>query len=186
MNLMSWNCRGLGNPRTVQELCRLVKQKRPAMVYLMETKLRSSKMEMIRYKLGFNNMFVVDCVGRSGGMALFWGEEVTVTVKNFSQCHINGLVSIPGMDVQWLFTGFYGHPNPSKRYEAWALLEYLARQSTTPWVCIGDFNEVVDLSEIWGARGRARSQMTAFQNALENCGLADLGFSGPKFTWTNC
>ena len=25
----------------------------------------------------------------------------------------------------------------------------------------------------------------AFQRVLEDCGLYDLGFMGPKFTWTN-
>lgn len=62
MKIISWNCRGLRNLRTVQELCRLVKQKRPVMVFLMETKLRSSKMELIRCKLGYTSIFVVDCV----------------------------------------------------------------------------------------------------------------------------
>lgn len=27
--------------------------------------------------------------------------------------------------------------------------------------------------------------MVAFQGALEDCGLHDLGFTGPKFTWNN-
>jgi ribonuclease HI len=156
------------------------------MVFLMETKIRKNKMEIIRCKLHFENMFVVDSVGKSGGMALFWGEEVSVRVQNFSHRHIGGLVSMPGLDEEWLFTGFYGHPEPQKRFEAWALLEYLARHCTTAWVCIGDFNEVVDLSEIWGGRGRARSQMVAFQNALECSNLDDLGFMGPKYTWNNC
>jgi exonuclease III len=98
MRIMSWNCRGLGNPLTVRELCRLVKQKRPVMVFLMETKIRKSKMEIIRCKLHFENMFVVDSMGKSGGMALIWGEEVSVRVQNFSHRHIGGLVSMPGLD----------------------------------------------------------------------------------------
>ena len=40
------------------------------MVFLMETKLKREKMEVIRHKLGFPNLFVVDCVGKSGGLAL--------------------------------------------------------------------------------------------------------------------
>ena len=27
--------------------------------------------------------------------------------------------------------------------------------------------------------------MKLFRECLENCGLLDLGFSGPKFTWNN-
>jgi exonuclease III len=75
MNILSWNCRGLGNPQTVGELCRLVKDKRPAMIFLMETKLRKSRMELVRIKIGFPNMMVVDSIGRSGGLALFKERE---------------------------------------------------------------------------------------------------------------
>ena len=32
-------------------------------------------MEVIRCKLNFENMFVIDSMGKSGGMALFWGRR---------------------------------------------------------------------------------------------------------------
>jgi hypothetical protein len=155
------------------------------MVFFMETKIRKNKMEVIQCKLNFENMFVVDSVGKSGGIALFWGEEVSVRVQNFSHHHIGGLVSMPGLDKEWLFARFFGHLEHQKRFEAWVILEYLARHCMTAWVCIGNFNEVVDMSEIWGGRRRARNQMVAFQNALECSNLNDLRFVGPKYTWNN-
>jgi exonuclease III len=74
MNILSWNCRGLGNPWTIRDLCQLTKEKNPSLVFLMETKLRRKKMELIRCKLGFKNLFVVDCVGK-GGASLFCGRR---------------------------------------------------------------------------------------------------------------
>jgi hypothetical protein len=41
----------------------------PDMVFLMETKMNNLK-EFVRSKLGFRNAFCVDCVGKSGGLAL--------------------------------------------------------------------------------------------------------------------
>lgn len=70
MNLLSWNCRGFGNPRTVHELHLLVKEKIPNVVFLMETKFRREKVEWIRNKIKFDCTFVVDCIGRSGGIAI--------------------------------------------------------------------------------------------------------------------
>jgi hypothetical protein len=55
----------------------------------METKLLRSKVEVIRVKLGFDSVFVVDCKGRSGGLALLWNSEVQVTIQNYSLQHIN-------------------------------------------------------------------------------------------------
>jgi hypothetical protein len=50
----------------------------------METKLRKNKMENIQTKTGFNNMFVVEYVGKSGGLALFWEDGCDVEVQNFN------------------------------------------------------------------------------------------------------
>ncbi|XP_059436383.1 uncharacterized protein LOC132169350 [Corylus avellana] len=147
MNIISWNSQRLGNPRTVQDLCRMVRVKKPVMVFLMETKMRQKRMEKIRHKLGFSS---------------------------------------PQADFTWKFTGFYGHPEASKRHEAWALLRYLGHLDPLPWMCIGGFNEVVNGTEKWGGRMRHQRGMQEFQRALEDCGLSDLGFCGSKYTWSNC
>jgi phosphopantetheine adenylyltransferase len=57
-----------------------VRDKKPSLVFLMETKQLSRKVESIRIKLGFDNLFVVDCVGRSGGLALFWKSDTPVQI----------------------------------------------------------------------------------------------------------
>ena len=97
MNLVSWNCQGLGNPKTVRALHSLVKLKGPTVLFLMETKLSSKKMEIIRVKVGFDYAFTVPSVGRSGGLALLWKQEVDVSIRNFSQHHIDAhMESIKG------------------------------------------------------------------------------------------
>jgi hypothetical protein len=80
-------------------------------------------------------------------------------------------------DCSWKFTGFYGHPEVHKRKESWDLLRHLATLSPLSWLCMGNFNEIIDDAEKWGEARRARAQMTAFQSTLETCRLADMGFS---------
>jgi exonuclease III len=187
MNILSWNCWGLGNLWTIRHLCQLIKEKHPSLVFLMETKLRSKKMELIRCKLGFKNLFVVDCVGKGGGgLAFLWKEEVELEIQNFSSRHINGIVTNPLSNQRWKFTGFYGQPDVARRYEGWDLLKQLANLAPEPWLCIGDFNEVLTMTEKWGGGVRANSQMREFQITMEFCEFTDLGYSGPKFTWSNC
>ena len=43
--------------------------------------------------------------------------------------------------------GFYGHPNLIKREEGWNLLKYLKNSISRPWLCMGDYNEIVTQSE---------------------------------------
>jgi hypothetical protein len=143
-------------------------------------------MERVRYKLGFENMFVVDSVGKSGGLALLWKTEVGAVIQNYSRRHINAIVNYPTSHPPWKLTGFYGQPEASKRGEAWDLLKYISRMEPKPWICFGDFNEIVSLSEKWGVNGRQRGLMEAFQKTLEECSLSDLDYRGPKYTWTNC
>jgi hypothetical protein len=116
----------------------------------METKLRQNKIERVRIKLGFPSMFVVESVGRSGGLALFWSSEVVMEIINFSRRHIYAKVLTAGRGLPWKLTSFYGHLEASKRHEAWSLLRFLASLTPSPWVCVGDFNELLDLSKkIW-------------------------------------
>ena len=51
--------------------------------------MRMNKMEPIKFKMGFRNMFVVDCVGRSGGLVLFRKDDMEVEIQNYSRRHIN-------------------------------------------------------------------------------------------------
>jgi exonuclease III len=183
MKLLSWNCRGLGNPQVVRNLSRVVKEKKPTLVILMETKVRRKKIDLIRQKLNFSSSFAVDCIGRSGGLAMIWNDELNLEIQNYSQYHINAVVQTSTV---WKITGFYGHPKADKRHLSWNLLKILAQFVPKPWLCLGDFNEILAPWEKQGGSEKIRSQMRAFQEVLEECQMHDMGFSGPMFTWTNC
>ncbi|KAL0413245.1 UNVERIFIED_CONTAM: putative mitochondrial protein [Sesamum radiatum] len=81
--------------------------------------------------------------------------------------------------------GFYGDPDASKRDTSWKLLSNLHTRSARPWLCAGDFNELLDQSEKRGGQPRPLWQIRNFHRALENCALSDLGFKGDPFTWSN-
>ena len=56
-----------------------------------------------------------------------------------------------------------------------------------PWLCAGDFNELIRSDEKfgWGGGGNRRShnQMQLFWDAIDECGFIDLSYLGSKFTW---
>lgn len=114
-----------------------------------------------------------------------WRDIVHVEIQNYSHRHINAIIHLAGNGLEWKFTGFYGHPEVARIREAWSLLRYLSNMSPLPWLCLGDFNEIVSFSEQRGAVSKTRRQMEDFQIVLEECSLSDLGFKGRKFTWSN-
>jgi exonuclease III len=75
MILLSWNCRGVGSPRTVRNLCLLVKENNLDILFLIEIKCNKVKLEFLRVRLGYVGLLVVDAVRRNGGLALMWKEE---------------------------------------------------------------------------------------------------------------
>ena len=146
MNCLNWNCRGLGNQRLVRELSVLVKSKGPRLVFLMETKKKNSYMEKIRCHLKFDNMFLVPRRHFSGGLALFWSNDLDLHIHTFSPHHIDAVVN-PRVDDAWRFMGFYRAPKIANREDSWSLLRHLSTQLDLPWVCLGDFNEITSLEE---------------------------------------
>ncbi|KAK2662046.1 hypothetical protein Ddye_000620 [Dipteronia dyeriana] len=76
-------------------------------------------------------------------------------------------------------------PDNNQRFSSWTLLRRLAGMSRLPWVCMGDFNEVLrDTKKLVGT-GKNWKAMTNFREALDDCELKDMGFVGPKYTWSN-
>lgn len=63
MEILSWNCRGLGSPRAVRPLVRLIRIENPTMVFLRETKLKTDEVLRFKRKLKFNYELVVDWKG---------------------------------------------------------------------------------------------------------------------------
>ena len=117
MSFLSWNCRGLRNPQTEDELVAIVSNKDPKMVFLMETKSEKSTIERIGRKTQLTNTFVVPRVNNGGGLALLWKTNFQVDVQSYSECHIDAFID-HGVDDAWQFMGFYGDPDTASREDS--------------------------------------------------------------------
>jgi hypothetical protein len=58
----------------------MVKEKKPVMVFILETKLLANRLEFIKIKAGFTNCFGIDSIGKSEGLALMWNDEVRIEI----------------------------------------------------------------------------------------------------------
>ncbi|TXG67205.1 hypothetical protein EZV62_008480 [Acer yangbiense] len=156
MIVISWNVRGVGNPRTFTALKRLVKKYSPDLVFLSETKIGSNRANKIEEFWGFDDGF--------GHIDARIQEE-------------NGWI--------WRFSGIYGEPNPMNRMNSWTLMRHLKEVDNLPWVCSGDFNELFSMKEKLGGSEKAIRDIIQFRQAVEDCDLIYLSFSGPMYTWNN-
>jgi hypothetical protein len=84
MSILSWNYRGLGQPRTVQQLSYLVRRFCRKIVFISETRQHSSRVSNLQVRLGFKNAFVVDM--------LFWDESINISILSYGMHHIDTFI----------------------------------------------------------------------------------------------
>lgn len=103
-------------------------------------------------------------------------------METSSKNHFDCIIGKGSADA-WQFTGFYGEPVTHKRFKSWDLLRKLNRQFGLPWLCSGDFNEIVKGLEKVGVSNRSHAQMQLFRDTIDECGNLDMGFTRHPFTW---
>jgi hypothetical protein len=127
--------------------------------------MREDKVRRFMWSLGYNCSYAVSSVGLSGGLALFWSSSITVEVKACNARCIDAYVSVEESP-KWRVTCVYGEPKREQRYEFFDFLRFLRSQWTGPWVCCGDFNEVLSHDEYFGPRDRTDRQISLFRSCL--------------------
>lgn len=182
MSLVSWNCRGLGNPQAIRFLKDLLVQKRPNIVFLCETYFSKEKVEQVRTQIGFDGCFVVEALGHSGGLIMLWQYVNDVSVLNFSNSHVDLKVSIPNLPL-FRLTGFYGDPNRSSRTRGWSKIWRLAEINQLPWCLIGDLNNTPSHTDKKGGIPYPNWLIQGFQSVVSDCDLLDLPLEGHQYTW---
>jgi hypothetical protein len=138
--------------------------------------------EGLARRLGFDNSFAVSSDGRSGGLGVFWNKEIKLHFLPFSQYHIDAIIT-EGNEEPWRLTCVYGEAQVAERHKTWDVLKFIKSSSPLPWMCIGDFNEVLHQHEHMGVAERSLGQIEGFREALDVCELADLGYVGNSWTY---
>lgn len=75
-------------------------------------------------------------------------------------------------------------PHHNLHTEIWSILAEL-NPSSDPWMLMGDFNCILNLTEKHGGTRRTNRAMLHFQNFLNQLNLLSLPASGSLFTWCN-
>ncbi|KAK4384199.1 hypothetical protein Sango_3081900 [Sesamum angolense] len=91
------------------------------------------------------------------------------------------------MHTSCLISVLYGDYDLIPRRNLWgALCNLSAVISDEPWLVLGDFNAVMDDSEVHGRAADTSVSMTEFRTCIRDSGLVHLPFTGCPFTWHNC
>lgn len=85
---------------------------------------------------------MVEKVGRTGGLALFWKPNYKVQLLKFRKNFIDVAVGNAEGEERRI-TSFYHFLESVRRRDSWNLLRSLAFCSSLPWIFLGDFNDLL-------------------------------------------
>ncbi|KAF7136176.1 hypothetical protein RHSIM_Rhsim08G0187900 [Rhododendron simsii] len=148
---------GIRRTLTSQALSDLMRKNRPSIVFLMETKDNKVTLETICRRLNFDFGKYVE----PEGLALWWNNDVSIDVEFSNKNLMHTMIYVQAESICWAASFVYGCPSHAGKERVWNEIRRIACSERVPWMCIGDFNQ------------------------LKDCGLIDLEYKGPKFTWRN-
>lgn len=85
----------------------------------------------------------------------------------------------------WILSTIYASSNPNIHLEFWRYIIELGRVIALLLLLVGDFNQILHSDEKKGGQVVQQASLRPFRKVVTCCDLIDLGFSGPRFTWTN-
>ncbi|KAF8390026.1 hypothetical protein HHK36_024547 [Tetracentron sinense] len=137
-----------------------------------------------RVRLKFDDMVVVNPLGRAGGLFVLWKNpwciEVLYCSGNLIHLRVKERVGVQA----WFLSLVYGPPEVSDRRSFWESLAQTQPQGSFQ-LWIGDFNEILFNYEKVGGTPKPPAQLEVFANFVRAHGLLDLGFKGNPYSLTN-
>ena len=139
-------------------------------------------MQDYKFEFGYDNLFTVEPVGRSGGLALLYMNDAELKVDFSNERMIDVEAKIEGNKV--FITFVYGDPVVECREDVWERLMRISFRRQGAWLMVGDFNEITSNSEKRGGRKRSEASFLPFKNMISTCGMIEFPHTGNFFSWS--
>ncbi|KAL0455380.1 UNVERIFIED_CONTAM: LINE-1 retrotransposable element O protein [Sesamum latifolium] len=184
----SWNVRGLNRQDQQMVVRGLIVEFNIHFIGLLETRVASTDTSRVQSRLLHNWKWFVDPTRLGNRIWLAWDDsEVDVNILLVHNQCIHCRVIAKRTHVSSLITVVYGLNEVVPRRELWEQLVCIVEDiGDEPWLVLGDFNTVLDLSEVHGTSGDISIAMVDFQACFRDIGLLHVPMLGETYTWHNC
>ncbi|KAL0308177.1 UNVERIFIED_CONTAM: hypothetical protein Sangu_2989600 [Sesamum angustifolium] len=168
IKVASWNVRGLNGLDHQRAVDQLVRDHHISFLGLIETRVSQSNVQRTRRNLLKNWSWFEDYSGPAGRIWLAWDSlEVGIDVLEIGSQFIHSRAIYKRMHTRCLITVIYGDYDIIPRRELWTALRTLSTGiQDEPWLILGDFNAVMDDSEVCGQAGIRVHQWRSFEVAF--------------------
>ncbi|KAK8697436.1 hypothetical protein V6N13_113585 [Hibiscus sabdariffa] len=181
IKIISWNVQGFGDWRFLPATKQVLRDYKPDIVVFVKPRISGRRADSVIASLGFPHSHRVEAAEFSGGIWLAWYDSVSVDIISnhfqFIHCRITEKASRNSVYV----TAVYASPSSSRCKLIWPHLRRITGSMHSPWVLFRDFNATICVED---RKGCMQPPYKAFQRLIFYCGLRDMGFQGPQFTWS--
>ncbi|KAL0292612.1 UNVERIFIED_CONTAM: hypothetical protein Scaly_2581900 [Sesamum calycinum] len=148
----SWNVRGLNGLDHQRAVEQLVSDHKLTFIGLIETRVSQVNVQRVRRNLLLNWSWFDDYAGPEGRIWLAWNPlEVGVDILRVESQFVHCRAFNKRLHTRCLITVLYGAYDLIPRRNLWsALCNLSAVTLNEPWLVLGDFNAVMDDSEVHG------------------------------------
>ncbi|XP_035545422.1 uncharacterized protein LOC118348263 [Juglans regia] len=186
MRLLAWNCRGIARSTAIRSLRAKIRIYNPDVIFLSETLLSSCENASIVNRLGFTFFVHSPPTKKWGGLLLLYRPGFDIELVNISANMISALVYSDPVHVPWLLNLVYCPAAVNQKQWFWDMLSQTTDSFSGPSLAIGDFNSILSQSEKFGGKSFAQSStLKGLPLFMNRFGFVDIGFNGPKYTWSN-
>ncbi|XP_021736898.1 uncharacterized protein LOC110703402 [Chenopodium quinoa] len=187
MKIVLWNVRGATRNEFIPHAWEVIAAHKPNIFILLETKSDGNRASQVSKLLGFDGFQFINPNGLRGGIWLMYKNSVELTdyQDNHARNYFHALFKFSPDSKEVLLTAVHAPSSPTERHRLWNELRNNLPPDDTPWLFLGDLNEVTKQSEKSGGLRFKQSQCSDLNRLAEAACLVDLGFSGNPFTWHN-
>ena len=130
------------------------------------------------------------CCSDLGRIWLVWDPSISVLVFKRTDQLILCSIKLPNLHQSFAVAFVYGRNSELERRSLWEDISSLAGSSplsATPWILLGDFNQIAATNEHYSVTPPNYSLrgIEDFQNCLRENQLVDISSRGGFFTWSN-
>ncbi|KAL0287501.1 UNVERIFIED_CONTAM: hypothetical protein Sangu_2689100 [Sesamum angustifolium] len=180
--------RGLNGPDHQRAVEQVVRDHKISFLGLIETRVSRANVQRTRRHLLNKWSWFEDYSGPAGRIWVTWNPmEVDVDILEVGTQYIHCQALNKRLHTRCLITVVYGDYDIIPRRVLWSTLRTLSTGIVDdPWLVLGDFNAVIDDSEVCGRAADTHASMMEFRNCIRDTGLVQLPFIGCPYTWHNC
>ncbi|KAL2929294.1 Phenylalanine-4-hydroxylase [Bienertia sinuspersici] len=150
--IVLWNIRGRNGDEFILHALEIISKHKPT-IFIFLTKADELRGRQIQYRLGFQNFRYINPHGKPGGVWLFWQSIVNIVLFNDGNVDFfHALFHFIPDQPEVLLTGLHAMSSRILRAHFWRGMQDNLPPLATPWLVMGDMNEVTNQGEKKGGR----------------------------------